>query len=1041
VVRGAVPFLIGLAILVPTGSTRAAPGDLPTHRVTRRADGRVTFLAAEGERSLWSPRPGERTPPRAFLRVHGGVFGVSDADRQLEERESWSDVLGRRHTRFEQRHRGVRVMGGELRVHQNERAEVTAANGDIFPVPEHLETSPGVPGALAAQIARQAAGLPAGRVEESELVIVDPGWYGDPPRGARLAYRLVLADASGMLRESFFVDAADGTVLDQWSLDPSSLVREVRLGSTTGPIVRAEEDPPPSDPPDADRVFDYAGDVYGYLLRGFGRLGVDGADSPIRFTVHEPAACPFIAYWSSGSQTAHFCANTTGDDLVAHELTHGVVQHTAGLVYQNESGMLNEAYADIFGELVDLLNGNAAFSGAPGGPPWPVTPTGPGTDTPNDARSTCSPPVLSYPDGVRWLISEDTPIGAIRDLWDPTCLLHPDRVSSPFLVCDPNDNGGVHNGSGVLAHAFALATDGGSFNGHSVAGIGPVKTGAVWFQALDAYLTPFSDFADAYDAIYHAALDAGFAGAVPDPRPGASAAPFGIADFQSIVAALDAVELGSAAPSCNRGACCNAGAGTCQDYVTAGECSGTFLEDRTCSSVTSTCTLRAPAPPLFWETGTLSGTSNRTTGVSVGTFAFDPGDAGIPGLDYSPANPGSFQTQAAGTTLAGTWQGTFRAPDPGTPGLLIGSSRGSYQLDQLAVGETVLLDGPLTAFSPVPPLPPFPSDLLFPTLVGAPLVTALNGATSYDFSGPFVLIARQGAAGSAPLLSPGAGQTGSLLAGSGAPGGVDFALDVTIGGELAASHALVSPSVVLDGTDETPSAVPQLSSLVSTWTLGFSGAFDPPAILTFGYDERDVPSGVAEADLGIFALEDGELVPVPSAVDPATDRITVSAAALGGFVLAGALPACGDGVDNDGDGQTDAGSDAGCAGVTDASERSPLFVCDDGNDNDGDGAIDFRPGGGGDPGCASAVAVRENPVCQDGLDNDHDGRKDWDGGASAGLPVSQQTQPDPQCTTSWRNLERAGCGLGFEVALVIPLLAQGFARARRGARKGPRVAG
>ena len=545
-VRFLILLSIGPALVAVAAS--AGPAEIPGTRVARRADGRVTFLAAEGDRPLWTARPGERAPQRAFLRAQGGIFGVSDADRQLEERESWSDALGRRHTRFEQRHRGVRVFGGELRVHENERGEVTAANGNFLPVPEHLDTVPAVSAALAAQLAQQAAGFARGRVEDSELVVVDPGWYGDPPRGARLAYRLVLGDASGSLRESFFVDAADGTVLDQWSLDPSSLVREVRLGGTTGPIVRAEGDPPPSDPPDADRVFDYAGDVYGYLLRGFGRLGVDGADGPIRLTVHEPAACPRIAYWSSGSQNAHFCANTTGDDIVAHELTHGVVQLTAGLVYQNESGMLNEAYADIFGELVDLFNGNAAFPGAPGGPPWPATPTGPGTDTPNGARSTCSPPVLSYPDGVRWLISEDTPIGAIRDLWNPTCLLNPDRVSSPLLVCDPNDNGGVHNGSGVLAHAFALATDGGSFNGYTVAGIGPVKTGAVWFQALDAYLTPSSNFADAYDALLHAALDAGFAGSVPDPRPGAPPAPFGIADFQSIQAALDAVELGSGLP-------------------------------------------------------------------------------------------------------------------------------------------------------------------------------------------------------------------------------------------------------------------------------------------------------------------------------------------------------------------------------------------------------------------------------------------------------------------------------------------------------------
>lgn len=37
-------------------------------------------------------------------------------------------------------------------------------------------------------------------------------------------------------------------------------------------------------------------------------------------------------------------------DVVAHELTHGVTEHTASLVYQNQPGALNEAFSDIFGE-------------------------------------------------------------------------------------------------------------------------------------------------------------------------------------------------------------------------------------------------------------------------------------------------------------------------------------------------------------------------------------------------------------------------------------------------------------------------------------------------------------------------------------------------------------------------------------------------------------------------------------------------------------------------------------------------------------------
>jgi hypothetical protein len=104
--------------------------------------------------------------------------------------------------------------------------------------------------------------------------------------------------------------------------------------------------------------------------------------------------------------------------------------------------------------------------------------------------------------------------------------------------------------------------------------------------------------------------------------------------------------------------------------------------------------------------------------------------------------------------------------------------------------------------------------------------------------------------------------------------------------------------------------------------------------------------------------------------------------------------------------------------------------CSDGRDNDGDGLADFPA----DPGCRSATS-REDPECQDGVDNDpgQDTRVDWDGGASAGVPAALQTLPDPECTgRPWKSLEaKVGCGLGFELMLVAPLLARLGRRARR----------
>jgi glucose/arabinose dehydrogenase len=93
--------------------------------------------------------------------------------------------------------------------------------------------------------------------------------------------------------------------------------------------------------------------------------------------------------------------------------------------------------------------------------------------------------------------------------------------------------------------------------------------------------------------------------------------------------------------------------------------------------------------------------------------------------------------------------------------------------------------------------------------------------------------------------------------------------------------------------------------------------------------------------------------------------------------------------------------------------------CSDGADNDGDDFVDFPA----DPGCRDANALLESPQCQDGLNNDLQTGIDSDGGASAngGVPLDVA---DPHCTSAWRNKETpsTGCGLGFEVALLLPAL-------------------
>jgi predicted alpha/beta superfamily hydrolase len=132
-------------------------------------------------------------------------------------------------------------------------------------------------------------------------------------------------------------------------------------------------------------------------------------------------------------------------------------------------------------------------------------------------------------------------------------------------------------------------------------------------------------------------------------------------------------------------------------------------------------------------------------------------------------------------------------------------------------------------------------------------------------------------------------------------------------------------------------------------------------------------------------------------------------------------PACWNGVDDDGDGSADydpdGGGDGGCVGALDPSERRN--DCSDGIDNDGDGRADSD-----DSGCPFDFARPENPPCDDGVDDDGDGLADLD---------------DPSCQSPhWPYWEAPPCGLGIEIALLLPLVAALRRRGSLSASAAPR---
>lgn len=108
---------------------------------------------------------------------------------------------------------------------------------------------------------------------------------------------------------------------------------------------------------------------------------------------------------------------------------------------------------------------------------------------------------------VRWLMGEDVPSGALRDMLNPTCYGNPGKVSDTQYSCAAADNGGVHSNSGVPNHGYALTVDGGTYNGQTISPLGLTKAAHIYYRAQSVYQGPASSFADHADALKQSCTD------------------------------------------------------------------------------------------------------------------------------------------------------------------------------------------------------------------------------------------------------------------------------------------------------------------------------------------------------------------------------------------------------------------------------------------------------------------------------------------------------------------------------------------------------
>lgn len=215
-----------------------------------------------------------------------------------------------------------------------------------------------------------------------------------------------------------------------------------------------------------------AGESYAYFLNKFGRNAIDGNGGDIISyinVVDEQGQGLDNAYWNGaamfyGNGNAGFFPLAASLDVGGHEMSHGVIQETANLVYQDQPGALNESFADIFGVMIDRDD---------------------------------------------WFLGEGVtrtsyiPTGRLRDMSDPhnggSSLNDPGWQPKHMdeIYLGTQNNGGVHINSGIANYAFYLYAT----------AVGKDDAEQVYFRALANYLNRSSEFIDCRLAVVQAATD------------------------------------------------------------------------------------------------------------------------------------------------------------------------------------------------------------------------------------------------------------------------------------------------------------------------------------------------------------------------------------------------------------------------------------------------------------------------------------------------------------------------------------------------------
>lgn len=464
-----------------------------------------------------------------YLKKNESKTGINNPNKNLKVKSVQKDKLGMTHVRFNQSVNGVNVEGSEVVVHFNKNNEVVSVNGRINKTisDKAVDTSASLSGDAALKTALSSVNAPEELTYEPTTELVVLPFEGENYTAYKVNVNFMGHDPGNWF---VFVDANTGKVIDKYNGLMHADEMKTQKGAGKGVhgehrelhITQVKEpnsgtkftladyshenlegivtyDAKNDNTSSNDTLYvgnsaAFIGDydralvdahynsekVYEYYLNEHGRNSLDGEGMAIISKVHygnNYNNASWNGRWMTyGDGDGVFMTSlSAGLDVAAHEMTHGVITHSANLVYRNQSGALNESFADVFGALVDNSD-------------WEM-----GEDIMAPAAKA---------DGVTVLRSLSNPNSVVvskeqRRAYSTNGGVYPDHMDEFYNMPTSVDGGGVHVNSSITNHAAYLIGQ----------EIGREKLGQIYYRALTVYLTPNSDFSDARQAIVQSAID------------------------------------------------------------------------------------------------------------------------------------------------------------------------------------------------------------------------------------------------------------------------------------------------------------------------------------------------------------------------------------------------------------------------------------------------------------------------------------------------------------------------------------------------------